>query len=277
MRTLFPSLMVICSTVLMQIHSIEFWTKTAGPSGWAWSIGLEVAMLFFWYENKRRLQVFKYLAAFLLIAGSWYQITAPTFKDLSSSADIQADIETAQDTVTQYATSLKRYEDNSVKFREWGGRIDRATANLKEARAHLSTLRAKGAKEVAPWRSRAVAGMQAAALFIVLTAQLVAVTVLRSRNETTVTKTVTAKRNVTRNAVTEQKPEDYEETVLAVADKIRRKVKEFGSQAKLCKEFGLRPADVTAVLNHNEKKEAGVGMVSPKVLQKMIGVLGVEV
>ena len=93
MRTFFASLMVICSMVLMQIHSIDFWMEKAGPSGWAWSIGLEVAMLWFWYENKRRLQVFKYLAAFLLIAGPWYQITAPTFQNLNGVAGMQVDFD----------------------------------------------------------------------------------------------------------------------------------------------------------------------------------------
>ena len=280
MRTFFAVLMVICSMVLMQIHSIAFWMDKAGASGWAWSIGLEVAMLWFWYENKRRLQIFKYLAAFLLIAGPWYQITAPTFKDLNSVMIMQADIETAQDAVTQLSTSLDRYEKRSDKRSGWAGRIDKTQAKLEEGRAHLSILRSKGLNQVVPWRSRAVAGMQAAALLIVLTAQLAAVTSLRSRNITTVTKTVTAKRNVTRNnshtAMPEQLPERYEEKVTTIAAEITRLVTEFGSQAKLCKNLGLRPADVSAVLNHSEKKEIGVGTISPKVLQKMVGVMEME-
>jgi len=277
MRTVFAILMVICSMVLMQIHSIEFWTKTAGASGWAWSIGLEVAMPWFWYENKRRLQIFKYLAAFLLIAGPWYQITSPTFESLNSSTVMKSEIEAAQNAVTQYSASLKRYEDNSVKFREWGGRIDRATVNLKEARAQLSTLRAKGTKKEAPWRSHTVAGIQALALFIILTAQLAAVTSLRNRNVTTITKTVMAKRNVTRNAIiAEHTPERYEETVKIVAEEITRQVEELGSQAKLCRKTGLRPEYVTAVMNHEEKKRTG-GAITPNGLKKVADALGVAV
>ena len=281
MRTVFASLMVICSMVLMQIHSIEFWRDKAGASGWAWSIGLEVSMLWFWYENKRRLQIFKYLAAFLLIAGPWYQITAPTFEDLNSVTVIQADIEMVQDTVMQLSISLDRYEERSDKRSGWAGRIDKTHTKLEKARSQLSNLRAKGAKKEAPWRSRAVAGMQAAALFIVLTAQLASVTSLRSRNVTTVTKSVTKtvmpKRNGNRNAITEQITEDYEATVIIVAAEINRRVAEFGSQAKFCRGLALRPADVSMVLNHNEKKDAGASTISPKVLQKMVGELGVEV
>lgn len=277
MRTLFASLMVICSMVLMQIHSIEFWTKTAGASGWVWSIGLEVAMLWFWYENKRRLQVFKYLAAFLLIAGPWYQITAPTFESLTSVTVMQAEVETAQDRVAQLSISLDRYEKRSDKRSGWAGRIDKTQAKLEDARAKLSTLRDKGAKKEAPWRSRTVAAMQALALFIILTAQLAAVTNLRSRNGSTVTKTVTAKRNVTRNAViTEHTTERYEETVKAVAEEITRQVEELGSQAKLCRQTGLRPEYVTAVMNHEEKKKTG-GAITPTGLKKVADALGMVV
>lgn len=274
--TFFASLMVVCSMVLMQIHSIAFWMDKAGASGWAFSIGLEVAMLFFWYENKRRLQIFKYLAAFLLIAGPWYQITAPTFENLNSATVMQAEIETAQDTVTQLSISLDRYELRSDKRSGWAGRIDKTQTKLEEARAYLSILRGKGAEEVAPWRSRAVAGMQAAALLIVLTSQLAAVTSLRFRNGTTVTKTVTPKRKGNRNVVTEQIPEDYEATVMAVATEIKKQIKEFSSQAKLCRQIGLRPEYVTAVMNHEEKKKTG-GAITSNSLKKLVDALGVEV
>ena len=281
-KDVLATVMVIGSIFLMQWHSIEFWTDKVGESGLYLSIGLEAAMLWFWYDSRNRFIGFcKYLSAFLLIAGPCYQITASTFQNLSSMIVMQADIETAQDAVTQYSRSLKRYEDNSIKFREWGGRIDRATANLKEARAHLSTLRAKGVKKEAPWRSCAVAGMQATVLFLMLTAQLTSVTYLRFRNVTTVTKTVTPKRNVTRNGnghtvTPEQLPERYEEKVATVATEITRRVAEFGSQAKFCKGLSLRPADVSMVLNHNEKKETGSATISGKALQKVVDAMGVE-
>ena len=270
--------MVVGSIFLMQWHSIEFWTDKVGESGLYLSIGLEAAMLWFWYDCRNGFIEFcKYLAAFLLISGPWYQITAPTFQDLNSMTVMQADIEMAQDAVTQYSRSLKRYEDNSVKFREWGGRIDRATANLKEARAYLSTLRAKGVKKEAPWRSRAVAGMQAAVLFLMLTAQLTAVTYLRFRNVTTVTESVTPKRNGRRNAVTpEYTSERYEATVKAVVEEITRREKELGSRAEICRQAGLRPEYVTAVMNHEEKKKTG-GAITPNGLKKIVDALGVAV
>ena len=103
------------------------------------------------------------------------------------------------------------------------------------------------------------------------------VTSLRSRNGSTVTKTVTPKRNVTRNAVTvEQLPERYEKTVKAVAEEITRQVEELGSQAKLCRQTGLRPEYVTAVMNHEEKKKTG-GAITPTGLKKVAAALGMVI
>jgi len=278
MRTFLAVVMVICSMVLMQIHSIEFWTKTAGASGWAWSIGLEVAMLWFWYENKRRLQVFKYLAAFLLIAGPWYQITAPTFENLNSATVMQAEIEMAQDTVMQLSTSLDRYEKRSDKRSGWAGRIDKTRAEWKEARAHLSALRSKGAKEDAPWRGYTVAAMQGVALFIVLTAQLAAVTSLRSRNGSTVPVRNETKRNDTpkRNGAPKQTKEGFDASVESVAVEIRSRIFEFGSQTKFAKHHGIRPANITAVLNHKERKETGGEIISAGGLAKIVAAMEVD-
>ena len=276
-KDVLATVMVVGSIFLMQWHSIEFWTDKVGESGLYLSIGLEAAMLWFWYDCRNGFIEFcKYLAAFLLISGPWYQITASTFQNLQSVTVMQADIEMAQDAVTQYSASLKTYEENSIKFRGWTPLINQAMADLKEGRAHLSTLQAKGVKKEAPWRSRAVAGMQAAVLFLMLTAQLTAVTYLRSRNVTTVKEGVTQKRNGRRNAVTtEYTSERYEATVKAVVEEIIRREKELGSRAEICRQTGLRPEYVTAVMNHEEKKKTG-GAITPNGLKKIVDALGVE-
>ena len=147
---------------------------------------------------------------------------------------------------------------------------------LKEARAQLSTLRAKGAKKEAPWRSRVVAGLQAAALLIVLTAQLAAVTSLRSRNGSTVPIRNETKRNDTpkRNVAPEQSTDDFDASVETVAAEIRSLIPSFGSQTKLAKHYGIRPANITAVLNHKERKETGGEIISAGGLAKIVEAMG---
>lgn len=58
---------IILSTILMQIHSIEYWTGVTESYGIAWSIALEAAMLWLWYQ--KRLFLVRVLAATILIAG----------------------------------------------------------------------------------------------------------------------------------------------------------------------------------------------------------------
>ena len=277
MKTFFAIIMVLCSMILMQIHSIEYWTQKAGSTGWAWSIGLEIAMLWFWYENKPFLKLFKYLSAFLLIVGPWYQITESTFENLNNASFIQAEISAAQNTIDQLSISLSNYEERSGIRSGWSGRIDKTQIRLDKVRMQLSILRAKEVKGSKPWRERTIAGMQLAALFIILTAQLAAVTSLRSRNNSSITKNITKnhnrKHNRKNNIVTEQGQESHDLIIKAAAERINALVQDYGSQARLCKDLNLRPADISNILNHKEKKEAGAATISQKALQKITDIL----
>lgn len=270
--------MILCSMALMQWHGAHFWYEQTGDwiSGIGISFCLEVAMLSLWYVGLEGfLWCAKWVAAFLLIAGPWYQMTSPTIGTLQTAIDLNNRISTINNEVAELIASKQRYESNSDKRPGWRQDIRMARTDLKEVRAKREALLDERASLPFIWRPLMAALMQAAALLIVLTAQLAAVTSLRSRNGSTVTKTVTAKRNVTRNAVTEQNLEDYEATVTAVAAEITRQVEELGSQAKLCRQIGLRHEHIAAVLKHEEKKEAGEATITPKMLQKMVGVLEV--
>lgn len=271
--------MILCSMVLMQWHGAHFWHEQTDDwiSGVGISFCLEVALLSLWYAGQQWfLWCAKWVAAFLLIAGAWYQITTPISRNIQTVTALHDKIEIVKDEVETLKESLTTYEGNSKKRLKWAGRIDKTRAELKASRSELKTLIDNRAIINPKWSSSSVPRLVAAALLIILTAQLMSVTSLRSRNVTTVTKSVTAKRNVTRNAVAEQKPEDYEATVTAVAAEITRQVEEFGSQAKLCRQTGLRPEYVTAVMNHEEKKKTG-GAITPNGLKKIVDALGVVV
>jgi hypothetical protein len=271
-------LMIICSTVLMQWHSIDFWRETTGDwSGAAWSIGLEAAMLWFWFEGRRWSWLIKYIAALLLVAGPWYQITGPTVESLYRFTVTQAKIETAQERVAQLSASLIRYETNSAGRTGWARRIDKTQTRLDEARERRASLQTQVAEYGAEWRGYAVVGMQALALLVILTAQLAAVTSLRNRNGVTVTKRNTPKRNgtVKRNVISERTPEGFDEKVESMADTIRFRLSDFGSQAKMAKQLDIRPANITAVLNHKERKESGGETISPTGLEKIVDALGI--
>ena len=271
--------MILCSMTLMQWHGAHFWHEQTDDwmSGIGISFCLEVALLSLWYAGQHWfLWCAKWVAAFLLIAGTWYQITTPISRNIQIVTALHDKIEIVKDEVETLKVSLTTYEENSKKRLDWAGRIDKTRAELKASRSELKALIDNRATADPKWSSSSVPRLVAAALLIILTAQLMSVTSLRSRNGSTVMKTVTAKRNVTRNGVTvEQLPERYEETVKAVAEEIARQVEELGSQTKLCRKKGLRHEHIAAVLKHEEKKDAGEATITPKMLQKMVGVLEV--
>lgn len=273
-------LMIICSAVLMQWHSIIFWQVWTGNyyGGAFMSLGIESAMLFMWYAQRHWfLRVAKYAAALLLIAGPWYQITVPTFESLQTVTVLHDKDALIGADVARLERSLASDEKNSNKRLGWRERIKETRAEIKAKREEQYSLLDEKAALPPGWRPLMVAVMQALALLIVLTAQLAAVTGLRYGN---VTATVTArnvpKRNGTakRNDAPEQ-TEDFDAEVEAVAAEIRTRLPEFGSQAKMCKALGLRPANITAVLKHEERKESGGETISPAGLEKVIKALEV--
>lgn len=273
-------LMIICSAVLMQWHSIIFWqTWTANYYGGAFmSFGIEAAMLFMWYTQRHWfLRVAKYAAALLLIAGPWYQITTPAFESLQTVTVLHDKAVLIGADVATLERSLASDEENSNKRLGWRERIIETRAEIKAKRAAQYSLLDEKAALPPGWRPLMVAVMQALAFLIVLTAQLAAVTVLRNGN---VTATVT-KRNVTkRNSATErydtpEQTEEFDVSVEAVAVEIRRRLPEFGSQAKMLNVFGLRAENIAAVLKHKERKETGGKIISSAGLEKIKKALGV--
>lgn len=274
MKKTFLIFMILFFMVLMQIHSIKFWNSNAGEWGWLFSISLEIAMLFFWYENTRRFYFFKYLSAALLITGVWYQISLPLFENINSISGIRADIEMTQNAIQQLSRSLERDEIKSDTRLGWDDHLEVTRADLKEARTHLSGLRAKGGRKPQPFRSYAVAVIMSITLFITLTAQLRMITVLQICYVTKSGKPLRKRNENHSNKILEQSQKGYETDIQIATEKIIRQLEQFGSQAELCRERNIRPEYITAILNHDEKKEAGLGIISHKALRKVVDILG---
>lgn len=275
MKKIFLIIIILFFMALMQIHSIAFWQNQTGGWGWLFSLSLEIAMLVFWYVNKPQLQTLKYLSAALLIAGACYQIASPLFKEIKNVSVIQAEISMTQDAIKQLSTSLERDEKKSDTRLGWDDHLKTTRADIKEYRAYLTSLRAKGGNKPQPWRSYFVAAIMSITLFITLTAQLTLLTSLRLCFVTVVTKNITAKRNEKRNGkMSEQSQIDYEKSVTLTAEKLVLLREEFGSQAKLCSAKRIRPEYVAAILNHDERIKEGGNTITAKSLQKVIGILG---
>lgn len=242
-------LMIIVSAVLMQWHSIPFWQEYTENywSGIAFSIALEAAMLWNWYH--RRLPAVRWLAAIILIAGPWYQLTTPTIITINKYRTVQERVEMLRAEVEDNRETVETVESNSKDPNRygWGKYIPPAKSDLKNSRVRLSNAQADAAITGAIWRPVMVAIMMASVLLIVISTQLAAITSLRSCNVTAVSKS----RNPKRASKTEILKK--EQLVEQVATVLRSRLRTFdGSQKEFATNHGFRPADISMVLNHAE-------------------------
>jgi hypothetical protein len=258
---------IILSTILMQIHSIEYWTGVTESYGMAWSIALEAAMLWLWYQ--KRLFLVRVLAATILIAGPWYVLTEPAITSLQEQTQSSHHVASAEAKVKRLTKSLDRFESNSMTKLGWSGRIDRTMTKLELAEDELQKSKDKALDLGFKWRLYMVAGMQASVLLIVLITQLLAVAGLRDSH---VSKPVSKSHNKSKQPLNPTaETSKYEQAIRAVAIAIKRKLPEYGgSQKALADHYGFRPKDVSMLFNHFERKKAGKEVISRKALQFMV-------
>lgn len=294
-----PSLLIIIvSAVLMQWHSIAFWLEYAGHTGVGFSLALEVVALWLWWQRRSWLAI---VASALLVGGPLFQLSAPVMETLTRTDVNQAMVASYEKEINQLNNSLSRYDTNSAKRLGWSSRIDKAQAELTQSRNKLRELLAVKTPET-PLRLYAIVIMQALALIIIMRAQIIAITTLplvsnelpkrvksqipsKPKNTTPPIPRSAPPSRTTTNAkpVTEEKIEiknneitDFDERVLNVAIWIRENVKNYeGKQRAMADDIDVRPADLSLILNHIDRKERGGELISePKLfkIEKMMEV-----
>jgi len=272
--------MIIISFCLMQWHSIEFWKITAGPdTGWAWSIGLEIAMLCLWYDRKHRF--LKYIAALILIAGPWYQMTSPAVRNIQSTNAIETEIEIKIQRLDQLSKSMTIYENNSITIRGWAGRIDRTQKAKDKLSARINELHSTLSKQNSAWREYMVTGVQSAALLIILIAQLSAVSNLATRQtirtikpESSISTASKSKHHkVTTKFLDEiaiSNFENFDKKVEITATEIRAELPKHNSQKALAQTLGIDQKSISLILNHKKRKLSGTECISSNALNKAL-------
>lgn len=276
--------MITTSFCLMQWHSIKFWSAAAGPSGWAWSVGLEIAMLCLWYYKKH--YSLRYIAAIVLIAGPWYQMTSPAILSVQTTNSIEIEIETETERFDQLSKSLALYENNSVTKWGWAGRIDRTQKMKDELSEQIKELHSELSKRNSQWREYMVTAVQSAALLIILTAQLSAVSNIGIKQPVRTKSPAPAirpKSKQKRSAAEISKPatdnfdtistsnsEDFDKTVETVAAEIIQELPNHDSQKALAHALGTGQKSISLILNHEKRKFPGTERISSNALNKVL-------
>lgn len=266
---------ILVSTYVMQTHSIPFWQTFIGETGIILSLALEAAMLWMWYH--RRLKYIKYLAAAILIAGPWYQMTIPIFEKIGRIETLQKNIFLTLDEIQENKSSLSTYEENSKKKFGWSTRIDRTKSSISSNREELKDLYSEKQKLGPAWRIYAVASMQIIILFILLKTQISAITNLREKG-------ITEPKRNPKSAPKSQKNQsasnnNFEKTIKKIAIALNDILPEFkGSQKDLASHYKtFRPADISLVINHKNNVKLGKEKISGPALTRMAKALNVEI
>ena len=276
--------MVITSFCLMQWHSIQFWVSAAGPSGWAWSIGLEIAMLCLWYDQKHRF--LKYIAALILIAGPWYQMTSPAIQNIQNINAITTEIEIETQRLDQLSKSLDTYQDNSRDRLGWRDEIRETESSINKLSPRINKLHFQISKQNSAWREWMVTGVQSAALLIILIAQLSAVSNLGTRQSTGTTKSEPIIRTPSKSKrstpaisklfskdfeeISISRFEDFDRTVETAATEITTELSKHDSQKALAQTLGIDQKSISLILNHKKRKLSGTERISSNALNKVL-------
>lgn len=177
---LLPALVLLGAVTLLQWHGWKFWSTYVGPSGWAWSLLLELAALWLWVDHRRTRHLLAFVTSLLLLAGPMYSIAEPLLDAARAGRHAQAtravEIEALQDQVQSAEHALAIALRNSEKRAGWAATIQQSQATLERAR---DALQARLARHESPaWQSAAVIVMQASALLIFQVGSVLAVRAL---------------------------------------------------------------------------------------------------
>ncbi len=142
-----PFPILALSVVILQYHSMKFWTLavTAAPpawdlfmflrpwDGWGIAVALELCALWGWSQSGRGWAVLAVTASLLLVSGPLYQVSDPLVRELAGA--VQTEIHTGP-RITNRRAEISGLEQDARIFRRQG-----ATGNLRKTRLEIRTAR----------------------------------------------------------------------------------------------------------------------------------------
>ena len=135
------TLMLVLSISLIQWHSIQFWMESTGAIGPLWSITIEAAALWLWWQRRIFLAC---CASLILIIGPLSYLALPVYESHQSVIQQQSQLleqkASTQDSITQLTTALESYQQTSQTRIGWAARIDETQSALKVERDRFDKL-----------------------------------------------------------------------------------------------------------------------------------------
>jgi len=179
MSAIFPLLMAIAITGLVQYHSVEFWVNHVGLMGVLWSILLEAGALFLWWQERVILRLIGLVATCLLLAGPIYQLVQPIQHQKSKITVTANQILQQEKVIEGFRIQLKTYLKNSESRSGWLKPIKNTQRDIDTALDRLYELQQKQEKSGDAEMLDMITWLQITVLIVLVIIQITAVRHLR--------------------------------------------------------------------------------------------------
>lgn len=180
-----PAAILALCVGLLQWHSLRFWGEAIGPTGYPWSVALEMVSLWGWVMVAGRRAAVRWitvatLATALLLAGPLYRLADPIVQAWSSSASAEhaaaVELRSIEQAIAETQAGLTSYRDIAKTRIGWQGKIDEMESTLKALRGRKVQISAgdrpsigngePGSSIRMNWQAQAVLAMQAASVLV---------------------------------------------------------------------------------------------------------------
>lgn len=285
-RSLGSVLMLILSISLIQWHSIQFWLQVTDSTGWLWSIAIEAAGIWLWWQRYTTLAC---LASFILIAGPVCGLAFPMveaasqyrLKNLQRSSRLSA----IKQEMGQLEESLASYQHTSQSRVGWAARIDKTQAKLNTAYQRFDHLLKETSKPFNFLKLVLVITIEIAALSTLLLTQILIVRNIRNvsfpmlKSETPPDTNINSPPRALNNtgqglSVNRNEQDDNETMAYQMAKQLSDILREEGvSQAEWGRRNDVSAKNISLLLNCKKRKKLGLEGISKRELKRIHNIL----
>lgn len=169
-------LMLVLSISLIQWHSIQFWMKATGEIGLLWSIAIEAAGLWLWWQRYKLLAC---TASVILIAGPMLGLALPMVDAITqNTANILQHgkrLAASERAIHQIESSLASYQLTSQTRTGWAARIDETQYDLSIANQRFDQLISDTPGPLNASKVVVIVSIEAVALLVLLLTQILTI------------------------------------------------------------------------------------------------------
>lgn len=278
---LFSGLIALSVSAMLLWHNMAFWTDMVGNTGIAWALVMEAVALFLWYRGNRLMAL---LASLIVITGPLYLLSQPVLSERIEKGVDAALIVESRAEIASLEASLAQYQSNSSRRPGWADRIDGTRQRLDAARAELRGLLQQGRGKRQAFQQVIVVGLQVAAVILMMVAQILAVADVRKRfgsDTRSAEKAASTDPGLTKApgpipATLSPKPLNSTPAPFDRLSALSKKVSEAleqpgfdGKKGLLAQACGVRPADISLLLQHDRRQREGKETASLKAIEKV--------